>query len=448
MDIYFGASVGVSIGLFIISYATTYGGQSYLWTVAAICGLATAIVSTYLSMVSCDLARGGAGSVDVGTISTVILASLPFFLITQSRAETLTGGAAVATAISLGAGLAFVLSTAMWAMFVAFEALLLSAIYLLLLTSKSERARDAALEMFVWTLVGSVGLLTGFGLLGGEAHGSSLPERWGLAPTICFVLGFGVKVPLWPTTAWLLKAHVEASVEFSILLSGFIVKIGVLGLHRTLWAADEPQAGLFAASLATIGLFDAASRLPAQRDIKRIVALTTVIEMNWAVLALGLGGAQQVSIAGYLCLAHCLTTTTEFFLVEAVTKRFGTRDIAFIGGLALAAPQLWLLSVGAVLITIGFPGTSLFWAKYMFFTSLLSALPGLAIALGLLFLVALPVFFIRLWSLIWFGARGGSARIYDVTSREALILGLSMGGGALLGVCPGAILWAFTPAAL
>lgn len=211
--------------------------------------------------------------------------------------------------------------------------------------------------------------------------------------------------------------------------------------------ADEPQAGLFAASLAAIGLFDAASRLPAQRDLKRIVALTTVIEMNWAVLALGLGGAQQVGVAGYLCVAHCLTTTTEFFLVEALAKRFGTRDIAQVGGLALAAPQLWVLSVAAVLVTIGFPGTSLFWAKYVFFTSLLSALPGLAIALGLLFLVVLPVFFVRLWSLVWFGARGGAGRIYDATGRETLVLTSAIAGGVILGLCPGQMFWAFTPVA-
>jgi NADH-quinone oxidoreductase subunit M len=176
------------------------------------------------------------------------------------------------------------------------------------------------------------------------------------------------------------------------------------------------------------------------------VALTTVIEMNWAVLALGLGGAQQVGVAGYLCLAHCLTTTTEFFLVEALTKRFGTRDIAHVGGLALAAPQLWVLSVAAVLVTIGFPGTSLFWAKYIFFTSLLSALPGLAMALGLLFLVVLPVFFIRLWSLVWFGARGGGAKVYDVTGREALVLISALAGGLILGLCPGLMFWAFSPA--
>lgn len=209
--------------------------------------------------------------------------------------------------------------------------------------------------------------------------------------------------------------------------------------------AEEPTAGLLAAGLATVGLFDAAFRLPAQRDLKRVVALTTVIEMNWAVLALGLGGAQQVGVAGYLCLAHCFTTTTEFFMVEVLTKRYGTRDLAYIGGLALAAPQLWAFSVLGVLVTIGFPGTSLFWAKYVFFTSLVTTLPGLAAALGVLFLVILPIFFIRLWSLVWFGSRAGSARVYDLTSREVVVLAPAIALGFALGLAPGLLLWAFTP---
>ena len=244
-------------------------------------------------------------------------------------------------------------------MFISFEFLLLSAIYMLLLTSKSERVRDAALEMFIWTLFGSAGLLTGLGLVGGLSTGL-MPHRWGFLASLCFLIGFGVKVPLWPATSWLLKAHVEASVEFSILLSGYIVKIGVLGLYRTLILAEVPALNLLASSLAVVGLFDAGSRLPAQRDIKRIVALTTVIEMNWAVLAFSLGGAQLDSVAGYLCLAHCCTTATEFFLVEILTKRFGTRDVSYVGGVALSSPILWIMSVLGVLVTIGFPGTSLF----------------------------------------------------------------------------------------
>lgn len=117
-------------------------------------------------------------------------------------------------------------------------------------------------------------------------------------------------------------------------------------------------------------------------------------------MALSLGGVQQETVAGYLCLAHACTTTAEFFIVEVLTKRFGTRDVGYIGGISMAAPMLWVLSVCGTLVTIGFPGTSLFWAKYVFFVSLLPILPGLAIGLAVLFLLFLPMFFIRLWTMV------------------------------------------------
>lgn len=87
--------------------------------------------------------------IELGVLGALVLASLPFFILTQPRPNSLVGGVAIASFLSLGAGLIFILTSALWVMFLSFELLLLSALYILLATSKSERARDAALEMFV-----------------------------------------------------------------------------------------------------------------------------------------------------------------------------------------------------------------------------------------------------------------------------------------------------------
>lgn len=201
MALGFSISVVGAVVLFIIGYATSYSEKGALGALASLAGTTLCLSTTYMSTAAAVRARGGLDPVDLGVLAALVLASIPFFVIAQSRAEGAVGTAAVAGAVSLVAGFVFVAATSMWVMFVAFEALLLSALCILLLTSKSERARDAGLEMFVWTLVGSAGLLTGFGLLGGEDHASTLPSRWGLDTAICFILGFGVKIPLWPTTA-------------------------------------------------------------------------------------------------------------------------------------------------------------------------------------------------------------------------------------------------------
>jgi formate hydrogenlyase subunit 3/multisubunit Na+/H+ antiporter MnhD subunit len=64
----------------------------------------------------------------------------------------------------------------------------------------------------------------------------------------------------------------------------------------------------------------------AQTDLKRIVALTTVIEMNWLNLCFVLGDVNLMFLANFLIVAHCFTTTSEFLLVEFISKRYGTRD--------------------------------------------------------------------------------------------------------------------------
>lgn len=87
--------------------------------------------------------------IEAGALATLILGSLPFFAIMQTRSRPVLAGSGLALAGVIATGLVFITTEALWLMFISFEFLLLSALYLLLLTSKSERARDAALEMFI-----------------------------------------------------------------------------------------------------------------------------------------------------------------------------------------------------------------------------------------------------------------------------------------------------------
>lgn len=82
-------------------------------------------------------------------------------------------------------------------------------------------------------------------------------------------------------------------------------------------------------------------RILAQRDLKRIVALTTVLEVNWIGVCLGLGGDQFEMVGAFILVAHSLTTAAEFFLVECVYKRYQTRDIVSLSGLATSLPHLY-----------------------------------------------------------------------------------------------------------
>jgi multicomponent Na+:H+ antiporter subunit D len=189
-------------------------------------------------------------------------------------------------------------------------------------------------------------------------------------------------------------------------------------------------------ALCLIGGIEALVRLLAQVDLKRIVALTTVIEMNWLTSCFVIGGEAFASLGYFIALAHCLTTAVEFFMVEALSRRYHSRDLTAMGSLWYVAPALWYVSLGATLVTIGFPGTSLFLAKVLYLGLGLSIAPAYMLAWALLLLVALPIYFMRVWVPIWFGFGGGGSGVWDLTGRELGVFGGGLGGGLVLGLWP------------
>lgn len=233
-----------------------------------------------------------------------------------------------------------------------------------------------------------------------------------------------------------MRAHVEASVEFSILLSGVVVKFGALGLHRVLTLTGGSGGHLFLLSCCTLGILEAAVRLLAQRDLKRIVALTTVIEVNWLGVCLGFGGSQFDGVGVLVLIAHSFTTTAEFLLVECLYRRYRTRDLLGLTGLAAQAPSLQFLSFLNVLTTIGFPGTSLFAAKFLFFIVLVQTNTLLFFLFILCFVLFLPLVFLRIWVPIWYGQFLPTVACNDLNSLELTLLSVAFLGGVCLGLYP------------
>jgi NADH-quinone oxidoreductase subunit M len=348
--------------------------------------------------------------------------------------------------ILVGVAGAFITATQLVWWLVTFELLLLASLYLLRLTSKSERINEAVTEMFLWTVLGSACLLLAFCLLFLQGIWTLdqlyLSGGVGAYTGLLLLLGFGVKLPVWPCFSWLLKAHVEASVEFSILLSGVIVKLGAVGLYRVSLALNDGFCGGVFMAACTLAIIEATLRLLAQRDLKRVVALTTIIEMNWVGLCLSLGGETFDQIGAFLLVAHSLTTTAEFFMVEVLYRRWGVRDAAAISGVAFTSPLLFSAAFVTTLITIGFPLSSLFIAKVWFLAALFQVWPWLAGCFSFWFLIVLPLAFMRLWVPIWFGQPGVTRGVAGVElgSRELWVLVVANGAGLILGLWPELIL--------
>jgi NADH-quinone oxidoreductase subunit M len=277
------------------------------------------------------------------------------------------------------------------------------------------RREYAAWKFLLYTLVGSSIMLAGIFMLyvvTGEhsaifpffaTHGTSvrgtLPFLGGLtAPLslVAFLLlfsGFAVKIPMWPVHTWLPDAHTEAPTAVSVLLAGVLLKMGAYGLIRICLGFVPDGAMLFAPALAifaAINVLWGAGASMVQRDMKKMIAYSSVSHMGYVLL--GVAAAASVGAAATDFRAAALTgaalqmfthgtiTGMLFFAVGVLYDKAHTRDIDTFGGIARRMPALFLLYSVACFAALGLPGLSGFVAEYLVFTGSFAIIPGATIA--------------------------------------------------------------------
>lgn len=315
------------------------------------------------------------------------------------------------TVTILVSGFLFFSTNNLFLFFFAYELLLLPSFFILYKYAKTRRAIEAAYLMFFWTQFGAFFLILGllylflqyqtasFATL--QLVNFSLTENNLLFYT--FLIGFGVKLPIWPFYGWLPKAHVEASTNFSIFLSGVLVKFAFLGLLKlTLYLGLEPSLFILY-PLLLVGIVDAVFKLFFQIDLKKVVAYSTVIEMHWLTLCL-VSNQSGLLLSGFcMLIAHAILSSNSFLIVDSIGRRYKSRLITEISGIGLFNPKLFLVSLINLLIFLGFPGSLLFVSEIMFFTFLLDLFPAFTLILILLLYLFGPTFFFRAWLNTMFG---------------------------------------------
>ncbi|HQQ76965.1 MAG TPA: NADH-quinone oxidoreductase subunit M [Thermoanaerobaculia bacterium] len=197
---------------------------------------------------------------------------------------------------------------------------------------------------------------------------------WGLAPGVeallfgAFALAFLVKVPLWPLHTWLPDAHVEAPTGGSIILAGVLLKLGTYGLLRFAWPLFPHAAaryGPFIAVLALIGIVYGAWVAAAQKDMKKLVAYSSVSHLALVVLGIVAGTGAALSGAIFQMIGHGLTTGLLFLLVGVLYERRHTREMADYGGVAARVPVTTALFIIATLGSVGLPGLNGFIGEFL-----------------------------------------------------------------------------------
>ncbi|MBF0427404.1 MAG: NADH-quinone oxidoreductase subunit M [Magnetococcales bacterium] len=264
-----------------------------------------------------------------------------------------------------------------WSIFYIFWELTLLPLFFLINTFGGKQRNQAALNFVLYTMGGSVFMLIGLLL----AYDASTPHTFlmnemaiGTASLsgerqvlifLGFLIGFGVKMPIFPLHGWLPLAHVEAPAPVSLLLSGALLKMGSYGLIRAAMMLPEAVVTLqvFLATLAMINVIYGGVLAWRQIDLKRMIAYSSVSHMG--VVLLGIAALNLNGITGAMLqmVSHGLTAGALFLVIGLLYERTHTRDIRHYGSLTQVAPRFAFFVAAAFMASVGVPGTAGFMAE-------------------------------------------------------------------------------------
>lgn len=280
-------------------------------------------------------------------------------------------------------------------LFVLFYELELIPLYLLIAIWGGSKRNYAAMKFLIYTAVSGILILAAF--LGMAWLSGSTNFDWDAILTQGFslrtqlilltilLIGFGIKIPLVPLHTWLPDAYVEASPPVAILLGGILAKLGTYGLIRfgmqlcpEAWAIVAP--GL--AVIGTVSVLYGALTAIAQKDIKRMVAYSSIGHMGYILVAAAAGTPLSLVGAVAQMVAHGFILAILFYLIGIIEDKVGTRELDILNGLMNPIRGLPLISALLILggmASAGIPGLMGFIAEFLVFQGSFSVFPLLTL---------------------------------------------------------------------
>lgn len=238
------------------------------------------------------------------------------------------------------------------------------------------RRTYAAIKFFLYTMAGSILMLLAIIWLGLRGETFSIPaliEQGGIPGNIqtwlfiAFAAAFAIKVPMWPLHSWLPDAHVEAPTAGSVILAGVLLKMGTYGFIRFNIPLFPDAAVRFApwmALLAVIGILYGAAVSYAQKDVKKLVAYSSVSHLGFVVLGLFALNEQGIQGGILQMVNHGLSTGALFLIVGMIYERRHTREMDAFGGLWKIMPIYGVFTLIVTLSSMGLPGLNGFVGEF------------------------------------------------------------------------------------
>jgi NADH-quinone oxidoreductase subunit M len=361
-------------------------------------------------------------------------------------------------------------------LFFVFWELVLLPMYFLIAVWGSARRDYASIKFILYTLIGSVIMLLGFLALwlrsSPDAAGRTFDilalQELGAARfggtfgTVVFgavALGFAIKVPMWPFHTWLPDAHTEAPTVGSVLLAGILLKMGTYGFVRIALPVLPDAARTWAPVIGVLGavaiIYGSLCCL-AQRDVKRLIAFSSVGHMGFVMLGIATLTPAGINAAVFGMVAHGVITGMLFFLAGSMHERYHTRDIVELGGgMATLMPRLAGVFTLACIASLGLPGLAGFWGEILALLAAWNPAPGLSVplfrtlaAVGLLGTLLTAGYFLWLLQRVNLGRvpdRWGGRQLGDIAAVEVAAWSPLVVLIVVLGFAPGLVLWMTDP---
>ena len=345
------------------------------------------------------------------------------------------------------------LSLDLFLFFVFFEIVLVP-MYFLIGNWGYEKRVYAATKFFIYTMAGSAFMLVGivataflarrdigyltFNLVE-IAEKSNFATGTGRWLFVAFMIAFAVKVPLFPLHTWLPDAHTQAPTGGSVILAGVLLKMGTYGMLRfgvylfpeaTLWAKPV----LF--TLAVIGILYGAIAATMQKDLKRLVAYSSVAHLGFIVLGTFALTSQSLTGGVMQMVNHGVSTGALFLMVGMIYERRHTRQIAELGGIQSVAPIFAGFFMVVMLSSIGLPGLNGFVGEFLVLIGSFETARWWVVVATLGVILA-ALYLLWAYQRVFHGEPSEANKTFpEITRREGLLLGVFVAAIVFTGIYP------------